>query len=435
MPETPQIAFIGTGNMGRPMIMELLKKGYPVKVYDKFREAAEPVVAAGAIWTNTPKETAIGSDVVITCLPLPTHVREVIVGEQGALEGMAPGTTWIDLSTTDYHNTLYVAGVAKEKGVFSLETPVSNLSHMGVDFANSSIYAAGDQAVYEKIQPVLNTIGQISFYVGEIGTAQAVKLLTNLLFYVSTAICGECLAIAQEAEIPLHWMWWEHMPNSQGHSVVSEQVMPFLLDGSYDRSCSLEIGVKDMGLTVKLADELGVALPLGRIVNEQFVEAGRRYDPQDRHLKVCKVTEDGNNLPLRIPDFTAPSKYGANPDYVRSEKMMTDSYGRSKPEVPDAYASTPYQPTDSQLDLAQTLTGFMAYTNHIALEEAYALGQSRGLSQKTVADCILWSVGTCWVADNYGSYQPESSILDKMAAIDTKLTLPTTTKILSLLRG
>ncbi len=428
-----QIAFIGTGSMGRPMISELLNKGYPVKVHDKYKEAAESVVAAGAVWADTPTETALGSEVVITCLPLPHHVLENMLGENGALAGMAAGTTWIDTSTTDYHNTLHIAGVAKEKGVFSLETPVSNLSHMGVDFANSSIYAAGDKEGYQKTEEILNTISKIAFYVGDIGTAQTVKLLTNLLFYSSAAICGECLAIANEAGLPLHWLW-DFIQASQGNSVAAEQFMPFLFDGSYDHSCTLEIGVKDMSLTIELADELGVALPLGRVVNDHFAEAGRRYDLQDGHIKIVKVTEDDNHIVLRIPDFIAPSKYGAKPDYVRSEEMVTDQHGRIKPKVPDSYKSPPYQPNPDQLALAQTLADFMAYTNYIVLEEAYDLGRNMGLSQELVADCILWSVGTGWVSDNYGAYSLDDTVPKKMAAIDTQLKLPTTTEILSLLK-
>jgi 3-hydroxyisobutyrate dehydrogenase len=133
------ITFIGTGAMGKPMVRELMKSGYPVKVNDKYKNAAEPLVAAGAIWAETPKESAKGSEIVFTCLPLPEHVFENMMGATGALEGMHPGAIWVDTSTTDYHNTLRIAEEAKEKGVLSLESPVSNLSHMGADFGNTSI--------------------------------------------------------------------------------------------------------------------------------------------------------------------------------------------------------------------------------------------------------------------------------------------------------
>ena len=127
---------------------------------------------------------------------------------------------------------------------------------------------------------MLNTISKISFHVANIGEAQTVKLITNLLFYAQTVVCGECLAIAREAGIPLHWMW-ENTINTEAFSVSIEQFMPFLFDGSYDNSCTLEIGHKDMNLTCDLADELQVALPLGRIVRDHYNETMRRW-PEKR---------------------------------------------------------------------------------------------------------------------------------------------------------
>ena len=416
--------------MGKPMVRELMKSGYRVKVTDKFKKAAESLVAAGAIWADTPKESAVGSEIVFTCLPLPEHVLENMMGVNGALEGMHSGAIWVDTSTTDYHNTLRIAEEAKKKGVLSLESPVSNLSHMGADFANTSIYVGGDKQAYDRVKEVLNTISKISFHVAKIGEAQTVKLITNLLFYSQTVVCGECWALAQEAGIPLHWMW-ENTLNTEAFSVSIEQFMPFLFDGSYDNSCTLEIGHKDMNLTCDLADELQVALPLGRIVRDHYNEIMRRWDSQDGHIIVCRITEDDNDISLKIPDFVAPSKYGANPSYIRSGEMVTDQYGRMKPKLPDSYKAPAFQPSPSQQELFDTLTEYMAYINHIVYEECFDLGTGMGLGKELLEEVILWSVGTCWVTDNYKNYQPDAGILKKMAAIETNLKLMTTKRILS----
>jgi 3-hydroxyisobutyrate dehydrogenase len=425
-----QITFIGTGAMGKPMVRELMKNGYAVKVNDKYRKAAEPLIKEGAIWADTPRESAVGSDIVFTCLPLPEHVYENMMGASGALEGMHSGSIWVDNSTTDYHNTLRIAEEGQKKGVISLEAPVSNLSHMGADFANTSIYVGGDKQAYERIKKVLNTVSKISFHVAKIGEAQTVKLITNLLFYSQTVVCGECLALAQEAGIPLYWMW-ENTLKTKAFSVSVEQFMPFLFDGSYDNSCSLEIGNKDMNLTCDLADELQVALPLGRIVRDHYNETMRRWDSQDRHIIVCKITEDDNNISLKIPNFVAPSKYGANPDYVRTGEMVTDQYGRIKPKLPDSYKAPAFQPSPLQQELFDRLTEYMAYINHIVYEECLDLGTGMGLDKALLEEVILWSVGTCWVTDNYKNFQPDASILKKMAAIKTSLKLMTTERILS----
>jgi 3-hydroxyisobutyrate dehydrogenase len=428
-----QITFIGTGAMGKPMVRELMKSGYPVKVNDKYKEAAESLVATGALWAETPKESAVGSEIVFTCLPLPEHVFENMMGANGALEGMHSGAIWVDTSTTDYHNTLRIAEEAKKKGVLSLEAPVSNLSHMGADFANTSIYVGGDKIAYDRVKEVLNTISKISFHVAEIGKAQTVKLITNLLFYSQTVICGECMAIARDAGIPLHWMW-ENTLNTEAFSVSIEQFMPFLFDGSYDNSCTLEIGHKDMNLTCDLADELLVALPLGRIVRDHYIETLRRWDSQDGHIIVCRITEDDNDISLKIPDFIAPSKYGANPNYVRSGEKVTDRYGRMKPKLPDSYKAPAFQPSPSQQELFDTLTEYMAYINHIVYEECFDLGQAMGLGKELLEEVVRWSVGNCWVTDNYKEYQPDAGILKKMAAIETPLKLMTTKRILLILK-
>jgi 3-hydroxyisobutyrate dehydrogenase len=433
MSENLQITFIGTGSMGKPMVHELLKHGYAVKVHDIRRTAAKTVEAAGAVWADTPRESAFGSDIVVTCLPLPEDVYQNMMGENGALAGMKSGSIWVDTSTTDYHNTLRIAAHAEKKGVLSLEAPVSNLSHMGADFANTSIYVGGEKQGYDRVKDLLDVISKISFHVAKIGEAQTVKLITNLLFYTDTVICGEGLAVAQEAGIPLQWMW-QHINAGTAFSVSTEQFMPFLFDHSYDHSCTLEIGHKDMNLTTDLADELQVSLPLGRIIRDHYNEAMRRYDSQDGHIIVCRITEEDNRISMQIPGFVAPSKYGAKPDYVRSGEMVTDQYGRIKPKLPESYRAEPFEPAPGQQHLIQTLVDFMTWVNFVIYEECLDLGVAMGLSKELLAEVIRWSVGTCWLTDHYDEYQPDHQVMRKMAQIDTRLTLMTTSSILSTLK-
>ncbi|MDY7007388.1 MAG: NAD(P)-dependent oxidoreductase [Cyanobacteriota bacterium] len=429
-----KIAYIGTGAMGKQHIYKLLKDGYEVQVYDKYPEAAKTVIAKGAIWKDSPKEAAQGTDLTITNLPLPHHVLENMLGETGAAEGMRPGATWMDFSTTDYHNTQHIAEEARKKGIFSLESPVSNLSHMGVDFCNVSYYVSGDREGYDLSKETLDAIGEISFFVSNtIGEAQTVKLLTNLLFYSQMVTLGEVYMICKIYGIPLLWMW-EYVRASQGNSVVTEQVSPFIFDGSYDYSCSLEITVKDTDLTVKLADELKVPLPLGRIVEERYREAGQKYDAHDNHVKVTKLIEEDNNLDLRVPGFTAPSPYGLDRSYIHSEKRVTDGFGRIKP-LPYQLEYAPPEPLQDEklMDIAKSLTDFMAYINYFVLGEANDLGKGMGLTNELLVDVIRWSVGTCWVSDNIDIYQPNPEIVEKIKSFDfgSKVKLPVLTKFLA----
>lgn len=432
-----KIAYIGTGKMGKQMIFKLLKNGYEVNVYDKYKEAADTVVAAGAVWKDSPVQVAEEADLAITCLPLPKHVLENMLGGEGkpgALEGMKPGSTWLDFSTSDYNNTQYIAGEAAKKRVFSLEAPVSNLSHMGVDFGNVSFYVSGDKKGYEASEEALKCMGKIAFFVSEdIGKAQTIKLLTNLLFYTGATVLGEVLTIAKINGIPLLWMW-DFIRASQGNSFVAEQETPFVFDGSYDYSCSLGINVKDMGLTVKLAEKLNVALPIGRIAEEIYREAGQKYDANDNQAKVIKLIEDENNLDLRVPGFTAPSPYGLNRSYVHAEEKVVDALGRIKPWPYKWEYAPPQEKLSEQLmDIAQSLADFMAYINYLILQEAKQLGKNVGLTDRLLVDAVRWSCGSSWVVDNIDYYQPNKDILEKIKGFDfgSQAKLPAITKILA----
>lgn len=421
--ENETIGFIGAGRIGRPLVRALLGAGYEVRIHDKFRAAAEPVITEGAIWSPSPKDAALGARAVIICLARPEHVWECMMGDQGALAGMTAGAVWINTSTTDYHSSQKIAQAAQDKGIYSLEGPVSNISHMGVDFGNSSIYCAGDKAAYDASQDILETITAISFFTGKIGTAQAVKLLTNLVFYGSVSICADCVAITQSAGIPNHWMW-EQIRLSRANSVAASQFIPMVLDGSYDTSCSLEIGVKDMALTVALGNELGVDLPLGQIVSDRYALAGATFGQAGHHLTVAKLTEVANGFDIRIPGFVAPSKYGRNAGFEHSNEVDRDALGRLTPRLPEGYAASEFTPTHAQQRVMETVVAFMTATNHALNKEAVALGQGIGLTPPDLEQMILWSVGSNWALENAEAYAADQCDISNMPSLIKALHLP-----------
>ncbi len=414
--EPNKIAFIGVGNMGRPLVERLLLAGYEVQVYDIDPTRASSVIAAGARWKATPALCASGCEVVVTCLPLPHHVLENMTGPEGALAGMAENSVWIDTSTTDYHNTRHIAGLARQKHIHSLEAPVSNLSHMGVDFANVCFYIGGDKIGYQSSHSVLETMGRKAFYVGAIGTGQSVKLLTNLLFYAATAVWAELLVLARANEIPLHW-FWDFVKTSRGNCFVSNQLTPFMLDASYDHSCTLEITVKDMSLTEALADELGVAMPLGRIIADRYRQAGARFDTQDNHVKVAALSEQENSIALALADFQAPSPYGANRNYRHSGAFTEDAFGRITPTLPGTFHSGIRFTDNQKIKLATHLVEFLACINRVILGEAAEIGGAMGLSPSLVTQVVNWSCGPSWVAEHMDSYEP---CFDSIAVVDQK---------------
>ncbi|ADV14816.1 beta-hydroxyacid dehydrogenase, 3-hydroxyisobutyrate dehydrogenase [Mesorhizobium australicum WSM2073] len=404
-----RIGFVGTGSMGRPMIAKLLEAGYLVNVYDIDPAAAKDVVEKGARWHDAPCDAARDCEIVITCLPMPRDVFDNMTGEQGAMAGMPPGGVWIDASTTDYHNTIEIARRAAAIGVYSLEAPVSNLSHMGVDFGNVSFFVGGPLEAYVRCEAALQAMGAVSFHVGNIGQGQSVKLLTNLLFYAAAVASGDALCRSVRDGVPAQQAWRKFV-GSSANSVAVEQFVPFLLDGSYDRSCTLEITMKDMDLTVQLADELGVGLPIGRTIEERYSLAGRKFDRHDSHLSVVELAQAAYGAGLQVPGYRAPSKYGADPAHPPDQEFLTDPVGRIKPKREHMFPLEDVPLSDVQIRLLESLSVELTNLNRLILDEAFDLGRGMGLSDALIHDVITWSVGaSAWSdshAQQYGNRQP-----------------------------
>ena len=417
---TISIGFIGAGNMGRPFVLALLQRGFTVTVHDHDPACESWVRSHGAKWAHSPALAATNCKILITCLPLPSHVREMMI-DHGALAALPAGAVWIDTSTTDYHNTLDIARIATHRGVMSLEAPVSNLSHMGVDFNNVCFYVGGSANAYDIARPVLDAMGQYNFHVGAIGEGQSVKLLTNLLFYCAALAWGELLLVAQSHGLDLRW-FWSLAKESRANCFVVDQVTPMLLDGSYDHSCTLEITVKDMALTVALADELGVSMPLGRRVEARYRQAGDCYPPRANHLKVVALMETENDRRLLIDDFTAPSPYGADRTYRHPGTYVTDSRGRLKPTLPERYQYQLSHPACG--GYADCLLEVMAQTNHTILEEALQLGRAMGLAPSLLQQVVSRSCGASWVDDHLDSFTPNQALMRDFPGLMASLQLP-----------
>ncbi|RWE34649.1 MAG: NAD(P)-dependent oxidoreductase [Mesorhizobium sp.] len=414
--DVERIGFIGTGSMGQPMIVKLLQAGYQVNVYDIDPAAAKHLLEKGARWHVAPRDAARDCEIVITCLPLPHDVFDNMTGEQGALAGMAPGNVWIDTSTTDYHNTVEIARKAAAIGVYSLEAPASNLSHMGVDFANVSFFVGGPSEAYVRCETVLQTMGAVSFNIGDIGQGQAVKLLTNLLFYTAVVASGQALCQSVQEGVPAQQAWREFVASS-ANSVAIEQFVPFLLDGSYDRSCTLEIAVKDMGLTVQLADELGVGLPVGRAVEKRYSEAGRKFDRYDSHLRVVELAEVVFGVRLQVPGYRAPSKYGANSAYPPDQEFLTDPIGRIKPKREHVFPLDDVPLSVTQIRLLKSLIGELTHVNRLILQEAFDLGRGMSLNDALIYDVITWSVGASAWSDSHAEQFSSERLVDLAGAM------------------
>ena len=295
----PRLFFIGVGNMGNPMAANLIRAGYPLTVHDLDRSKAENLLALGAHWADSLEQGAAQADIALVSLPGPKQVREVMLGEGGLIAAMRSATTIIDTSTSAVDLVRELVDVAAERGIDFLEAPVTN----AIDAAAAgklSIFVGGAEAVFKKHQPLFNVIGEKIFHVGAPGNGATIKLLTNLLWFVSAAAIGEGLMLGAKAGIPLDTVW-EAIKSSAGNSWVAEHDVPSIFAGHYDPSFSLALCCKDLGLINDIARSQGYTLPMGSHAQTLFEQAMAKYGESAAELHVVKMLEEKVGLLLRPP--------------------------------------------------------------------------------------------------------------------------------------
>jgi 3-hydroxyisobutyrate dehydrogenase len=296
-----RVGFVGLGNLGRHLAASLLRAGFPLTVNDRDEGAAASLLATGAAWGGSPREVAASSDTVFTCLPSPKAVAEVLCGESGLLAGFASGGTWIDSSTNDRHELQRLAALAQARGVDCLEAPVTGGVHLAAS-GEITVLVGGDQGVYDAHRPAFEAIGGKVFYIGLLGSASVIKVITNMLAFIHLVAAGEALMLAKRGGLDLAQAF-EVIKASSGTSFVHETESQVILNGSYDIGFTMDLACKDLGFVRELGDELGVPLELASLVRETFARAREEYGGSAWSPMVVKLLEDALGTELRASGF------------------------------------------------------------------------------------------------------------------------------------
>ena len=293
--------FIGLGNLGAPLAASLLRGGFDVIVHDLDRKAADPLLDAGAGWASSPRETAAAVDAVITCLPSPRATEMVLTGEAGVLAGLAPGGTWIEMSTTDAEMIKRLAALAAEQGVATLESPVTGGVHRAAQ-GDITILVGGDGATFEAHRPALQAMGGEIFHMGPLGSASVIKVITNMLAFIHLVAAGEALMLAKRGGLDLAQAF-HAIKASSGTSFVHETESQLVLNGSYNINFTMDLACKDLGFAVKMGRDLGVPLELAGLVDQTFIRARQQYGGGAWSTMVVKLLEDALSTDLRALGF------------------------------------------------------------------------------------------------------------------------------------
>jgi 3-hydroxyisobutyrate dehydrogenase-like beta-hydroxyacid dehydrogenase len=266
-----KVGFIGIGQMGGPMSRHLLEAGYDLTVHDLRRDAAKHLLDKGAKWADGPKAIAETCDVVISCLPTPIQVQEVVYGARGLMAGWKTGDIYVDMSTNSPTVIRQVAIDAKAMGVAVLDAPVTGGTR-GAQEGTLSIMVGGDKIFLEKIREILQAMGKKIFHVGDVGCGNVAKLVNNLISLTNNIINAQAFVLGVKAGIDPQILW-EITTSGTANNWNLQQYPQTVFQGNFEPGFRLSLGFKDIGLAIQLGREYGVPLSVGAATEQSLLEA------------------------------------------------------------------------------------------------------------------------------------------------------------------
>jgi 3-hydroxyisobutyrate dehydrogenase len=292
--------FIGLGNLGKHLAINLARGGFDVGVYDLQRSAADAVLAAGAHWMDSILELAKVSDCLITCLPSPAATAAVL---ESALPALRGGSTWIEMSTNDFAEVEALAERAAERGIVTLACPVTGGVHRAAT-GDITVLVGGAKKVFELHRPALAAMGGRVIHLGGIEQAAVTKVVTNMLAFIHLIAAGEALMLCAKGGVDLRAAY-EAIAASSGTSFVHETESQVILNGSYDIGFTMDLACKDAGFALDFGRRFGVPLRLAGVMEQIFIEGRAKYGGAAWSSMIVKLLEDSVGTPLRAAGFPA----------------------------------------------------------------------------------------------------------------------------------
>ena len=284
-----KIGFIGLGIMGKPMAKNLLKAGYSLVVYDLNSEAVQEVVASGAEQGVSSKDVAAKSEIIITMLPNSPHVKAVVLGEKGVLEGAKSGSILIDMSSIAPLVSKEVAAKVAEKGIVMLDAPVSGGEPKAID-GTLAIMVGGPKETFEKVKDLLLVMGSSAVLVGEVGSGNVTKLANQIIVALNIAAMSEAMVLATKSGVDPERVYQAIRGGLAGSTVLDAKV-PLALKGNFKPGFRIELHIKDMLNALETAHEIGVPVPLSSQVLEIMEALKVDGKAQDDHGGIIQFYE------------------------------------------------------------------------------------------------------------------------------------------------
>lgn len=285
-----QIGFIGLGIMGTPMVKNLLKAGFAVAVHDLNRRTVDALVAQGAQFAESPKTIAQQNPVVITMLPDSPDVEQVALSVNGLIEGIQPGSTYVDMSTIAPSTAIKVAQAMSERGARCLDAPVSG-GEIGAINATLSIMVGGDQATFDEMQSIFQAMGKTITLCGSNGAGQIVKACNQIQVAMNFVGMAEALVFGAKAGVDPEIII-KVLSGGYAQTRVMDVRGPRIIKGDFQPGFKGRLHYKDLNIVMQTANDYGVPLPVTSVVHELFAAMLAAGRGELDHSGIITVLED-----------------------------------------------------------------------------------------------------------------------------------------------
>lgn len=270
IPGVTRLGWIGTGVMGRFMCEHCMNAGFTATVYNRTASKCAPLLEKGAVLAASPREVAENSDVVFSIVGYPSDVREIALGEDGAIQGMKPGSIFVDMTTSEPSLAQEIAAAAAARGAFAVDAPVSG-GDVGAKNATLSIMVGGDKAAVDALDVLFKAMGKNIRHMGDAGAGQHTKMVNQILIATNMIGVVEGLLYAHKAGLDMEEAIAAVAAGAAGSWSISN-LGPRIVNRNFDPGFFVDHFVKDMGIALKEAQRMQLALP-GLALANQFYTA------------------------------------------------------------------------------------------------------------------------------------------------------------------
>lgn len=257
------VGFVGLGNMGNPMAVNVLKAGFPMSVFDRNPRTMENLVGSGAKAAASAKQVVEGAEVVLTSLPGSPEVEDVYLAPGGLIELAKPGNVLVDLSSVLPSTPRKIDAVARARGVHYLEAPVSG-GVTGARAATLAIMTGGEAAILERVRPILSAIGPNIYHVGAVGAGNTVKAINNMMASVNALAMMEGMVLGVKAGLDLATLY-QIIKDSSGNSNALAKAPRNLIPRNFEPGFKVALMNKDLETFTTIAKELHVPVSFANV--------------------------------------------------------------------------------------------------------------------------------------------------------------------------